>query len=85
MLGGLSLKIRQVPTMQATEIILASVSSPGSKRGNGVLETLILRGVHNVEGVYMSPRRAMEVRCSIPERILLCVVMLTVESADTAL
>ena len=40
MLGGLSLKIREVPTMEDTETILASVRSPGSKMGHKTFREL---------------------------------------------
>ena len=59
MLGGLGLKIRKVPAMEATETILASMSSPGSKRGNRVHVTLTLKGVQNLDEVDPIPGRAM--------------------------
>ena len=43
MLGGLSLKIRQVLVIEATKITFVSVSSLDSKRGNQVQGTLTLR------------------------------------------
>ena len=85
MLEGLSLKIRQFLTMEATNTILMSMSSPGSKRGNRVLVTLTLRGVKHLEEEDLSPRMAMEVRCNVLERTVLSVVVLTVESSDRAL
>ena len=85
MLGGLCLKIRKVLAMEATETILASMSSPGSKRGNRVLGILTLRGVHHLEEADLNPRGAMEVRCSVLRRIVLSMAELTVESADRAL
>ena len=72
---------RKVLEMGAT----GSVSSPNSKRGNRVLGTLTFRGTHHLEEEDPSPRRAMEVICSIPERIVLSVAVLTVESANRAL
>ena len=48
MLGDISLKIRQVLVMEATEITLVSVSIPDSKRGNGVQGNLTLRGVQHL-------------------------------------
>ena len=68
--------------MEATEIILASVSSNGSKRGNRVLEIQILRGVLHKKEADLSPRRAMEVSLSVLRRIVLSVVELIVENAD---
>ena len=85
MLGGLSVKIRKVPTMEAIEIFLASVSSPGSRRGSRVLGTLILKGVQHLEETNLRPRREMEVRCSVLKRTVLSVAMLIVESADRVL
>ena len=84
-LGGLSLKIRKVPAMEAIETILASVSSLGSKRSNSVQGTLTIRGVQHLEEEVPSPGRAMEVRYSVLEKTVLSVAMLIVESADTTL
>ena len=61
------------------------MSSLGSRRGNRVPGILIPRGVQHQEEADLSPRRAMEVRCSVPKRIVLSVAVLTVESADRAL
>ena len=61
------------------------MSSLGSRRGNRVPGILIPRGVHHQEEADLSPRRAIEVRCSVPKRIVLSVAVLTVESADRAL
>ena len=66
MLIGLSLKIRQVPAMETTEAILASVSSPGSKRSNRVQGNLTRKGVQHLEEANPRPERSMEVRCSLP-------------------
>ena len=85
MLGSRSLQIRQLPAMEDIEIILASVSSPGSRRGSRVLGILIPRGVQHLKEADLSPRRAMEVRCSVPKRTVLTVAVLTVESAYKAL
>ena len=85
MLGGLGLKIRQVPAMEATEIILASLSSPGSRRGNKALGILTLRGVQHREVADLNLRGATEVRCSVLRRTVLSVAELTVDSADRAL
>ena len=99
MLGGLSLTIKQVIVMVATKTSLASMNSLNSKRGNRVLgiaqiqkkwrknsgELLTFIGVQHLEKVDPSPRRAMEVTCSVPEGTVLSVAMLTVESADKAL
>ena len=48
MLGGLSLKIRQVLIMKASETTLVSMSIPGSRRGNALLGTLTLRGLQHL-------------------------------------
>ena len=85
MLRGLGLKIRQLPAMEATEIILASVSSPNSRRGNRVLGILTLRGVQHREVADLNLRGATEVRCSVLRRTVLSVAKLTVESANRAL
>ena len=85
MLGGLGLKIRQVPAMEAIEIILASASSPNLRRGNRVLVILTLREIQHLEEADPNPRGAMEVRCSIQGRIVLCVAELTLENVDRAL
>ena len=85
MLGGLGLKIRQVPAMEAIETILASASSPNSRRGNRVLEILTLREIQHLEEADPNPRGAIEVRCSIPKTTVLSVAVLIVESADRAL
>ena len=85
MLGGLGLKTRQVPSMEATETILASVSSPSSRRGNRFLEVLTLRGVQHVEEENPNPRGTMEVICSVLGRTVLSVAKLIVESAYRAL
>ena len=85
MLGGLGLKIRQVPAMEAIETILASTSSPNSRRGNRVLVILTLREVQHLEEADPNPRGAMEVRCSVQRRLVLSVAELTVENADRAL
>ena len=70
--------------MEATETTLASMSSQGSKKGNKVLGIKILRGVLQLKEVDLSPRRALEVRCSVLRRIVLRVSELTVETADKA-
>ena len=85
MLGGLGLKIRQVPAMEAIEIILASASSPNLRRGNRVLVILTLREIQHLEEVDPNPRGAMEVRCSVQRRLVLSVAELTLENADRAL
>ena len=85
MLGGLSLKIRQVLVMEATEIIFVFVNSPYSKSDNRVLGTLTFKGVRYVEEANQTPRSPMEVRCSVSEMTVLCVAVVTVESADRAL
>ena len=85
MLGGLGLKIRQVPAMEAIETILASASSPNSRRGNRVLEILTLREVQHLEEADPNPRGAMKVRCSAQRRLVLSVAELTLENADRAL
>ncbi len=71
--------------MVATRTTLASVSSRGSKRGNRVMGILILRGVLHLQEADLSPRRAMEVRCSVQRRLVLSVAEITVENADRAL
>ena len=71
--------------MEAIERNLASVSSPGSRRGSRVLGTLILRKVLQLAEADLSPKRAMEVRCSVPKRTVLSVAVLTLESTDRAL
>ena len=85
MLGGLGLKIRKFPSMEATETILASVSYPGSRSGNKVLGILTPRGVQHLKDADVNPRGAMEVRYSVLRRTVLSVAELTVESADRAL
>ena len=85
MLGVLGLKIRQVPTIEAIKIILASVSSPDSRMVNRVLGILTLIGIQHLEEVDPNPRGAMEVRCSVQRRLVLSVAELTVENADRAL
>ena len=85
MLGGLGLKIRQVPAMEAIEIILASASSPNLRRGNRVLVILTLREIQHLEEAYPHTRGAMKVRCSVQRRLVLSVAELTVENADRAL
>ena len=57
--------------MEAIETILSSLSSLGSRRGSRVLGILIPRGVQHLEEADLIPRRAMEVRCSFPKRIVL--------------
>ena len=71
--------------MEATETTLASVRNQGSRRDNRVMGTLILRGSLHLEEGDLIPRRGVEVRCSVPRRILLSVAVFTVESADRAL
>ena len=73
------------PSNGGNKKILAAVSNLDSKRGNRVQGTLTFRGVHHLEEEDSSPRRAMEVICSLPERTMLIVVVLTMESADRAL
>ena len=85
MLGCLSVKIREVPAMEAIEIILTSVSSPGSRRGSRVLGILTPIGVQHLEEVDLSRRRSMKLRCSVPKRTVLSVAVLTLESTDRAL
>ncbi|TMX02008.1 hypothetical protein EJD97_022881 [Solanum chilense] len=85
MLGGLRLKIRQFLVLETTEKILASVNSPDSKRGNRAMGTLTFRGVQHLEEADPITRRAMEVICSVPERIVLSMAVLTVESENRAL
>ena len=85
MLEGLSLKIKQVPAMEAIKTILASVSNPGLRRANRVQGTLTLRGFQHLEEADQSLGRAMKVRCNVPKRTVLRMVLLTVESADRAL
>ena len=84
-LGGLRIKIRQVPAMEATETILASVRSPVSRRGNRVLAILTLRGEQHLEDADLNPRGSMEVRYIVLRRTVLSVAELTVDSADRAL
>ena len=84
-LGGLGVKIRKVPAMEDIETILASVSSPNSRRGNRVLEILTLREIQRLEEADPNPRGAMEVRCSVQGRLVLSVAELTLENADRAL
>ena len=52
--------------------------------GNRVLGLQILKRVMHLKVAELSPRRAMEVRCSFLRIIVLRVVELTVESADKA-
>ena len=85
MLGGLSLKIREVPTMEDTETILASVSNPSSRGGNRFLGTLTLIGVKHLKEANLSQKWSMEVRCSALRRTVLSVDEITVESADMVL
>ena len=85
MLGVLGLKIRQVPTIEAIKIILASVSSPDSRMVNRVLGILTLIGIQHLEEANTNSRGAMEVRCNVQKRPMLNVAELTVESADRAL
>ena len=85
MLGGLGLKIRQVPAMEATETILASVCNTGSRRGNKVLGILTLREVQHLEKADPNPRGAMEVRCSAQGRLVLSAAELTLGNAGRAL
>ena len=59
MLVCLILKIRQVPSMDVRETILASLSSPGSKRGHRFQGALTLRGVQHLEKTDPSLGRAM--------------------------
>ena len=84
-LGGLGVKIRKVPAMEDIETILASVSSPNSRRGNRVLVILALREIQHLEEVDPNLRGAREVRCSIQRRLVLSVAELTLENADRAL
>ena len=85
MLAGLSLKIRQVLALEAIETILASVSSPSTKRGNRDQGTLTVKGIQHLEEANPSPGRAIKVRCSIPGRTVLSVVVLTVKTSDRKL
>ena len=85
MLGGLSLTIRQVLAMEERETILASMSSPNSKRGNKFQATLTLTGVQNLEDADPIPKKTMEVIRNFLQRTVLSLVVLTVESADRAL
>ena len=85
MLGGLGLKIRQVPAMEAIEIILASASSPNLRRGNRVLVILTLREIQHLEEADPNPRGAMEVRCSAQGRLVLSAAELTLGNAGRAL
>ena len=71
--------------MEATGTTSASVSNPGSKRGNRVQGTLSFGGMQHLEKADPSPRGEMKVICSVPERTILSVAVLTVESADRAL
>ena len=71
--------------MGATCTTLASLSIPDSKRGNRVHGTLTFRGVQHLEVEEPSPRSTMEVICSVPERTVLSVAMLTLRSEDRAL
>ena len=81
MLGGLSLKIKQVLVLETIETILAFVNIPDSKRENRVLGTLTFRGVQHLEEADPITRRAMEVICSVPERTVLSMAVITMESA----
>ena len=85
MLGGLGLKIRQVPAMEAIETILASVSSPNSRRSNRVLGILTLKEIQHLEEAKPNPRAAMEGRCNVQRRLVLSVAELTLENADREL
>ena len=85
MLGGLGLKIRQVPDKEAIETIFASTRSPNSRRGNRVLEILTLKEIQHLEEADPNPRGAMEVRCSVQRRLVLSVAELTLENVDRAL
>ena len=85
MLGGLGLKIRKVPVMEATERILASVSSLGSRRAEKVLGILTLRGVQHIGEAKPNPRGAMKEICSVPRKTVLCVAELIVETVERAL
>ena len=66
MLGSLSPLIRQVLGIGAIGKTSASVSSPNSKTAIRVQGTLTFKGLQHVEMVDLSPRREMEVMCSIP-------------------
>ena len=76
--------IRQVLAMGAIGTTLASVSNPDLKRGNRVQGTLIQRRVQRLEEIDLTLRSAMQVRCNVPEKTILSVVVLTVESANMA-
>ena len=83
-LGGLGLKIRHIPDMEAIETILASVSNPNSRWGNRVLGILTLKKIQHLVEADPNPRGAMEVRCSVLRRLVISVDELTVENADEA-
>ena len=85
MLGGLGLKIRKVPALEAIETLLSSLSSLGSRRGSRVLGILISRGVQHLEEADPNPRGAIEVRCSVQGRLVLSEAELTLENVDRAL
>ena len=71
--------------MEATKTIFASVSIPDLKKGNRVHRTLSFRGIQHQEEENTILRRAMVVRCSVPDRIVISVVELTEEREDRAL
>ena len=85
MLGGLGLKIREVPAMEAIETILASLSIPGSRRGNRVWGILTLRGLQHLEKADLNRRGAMEVRGNVPRITMLSVAELKVDCANREL
>ena len=85
MLGCLSLNIRQVLVMAAIETILVSGEHPKFKKGKRSSGNSNFRRSKTPRRERLEPKKAMEVRCSVPERSVLSVVVLTVESAYSAL
>ena len=77
--------IRQVLVMVVAGTTLASVSSPDLKMGIRVQGTLTLNRVQHPEEADPSTRRAMEVMCSVRERTVPSVIVLTVKSENRAL
>ena len=71
--------------MGATIINLASVSIQDLKKGNRVQGTLTFKVEQHIEEVDPRQGRAMEVKCRVPERTVLSVAVLTVESIDRSL
>ena len=81
---GLNVWSKQVPAVVVVGALSKFMINPDLRRGIRVQGTLTLRGVQNPEEADQSPRREMEVMCSVPKRNVASVAILIVASADYA-